>query len=72
MHLLHESLVGQCEYIVQPKDCFWCHAIYMKGAVILLIFTNEFVFMVLYFTVSFRYLVQLMMSQSLKNEATWG
>ena len=41
-----------------------------KGAVLLLIFTNEFVFMVLCLPFSIKYLAELMLFQSLKNEAT--
>ena len=47
--MLYESLVGQCEYTTQPKGSFWCHVINTKGAVLLLIFTNEFVFTVFSF-----------------------
>ena len=71
LHLLYESLVGQCEYTTQPKGSFWCHVIDTKGAVLLLIFTNEFVFIVLCLSFSFRYLVEFKLFQSLKNEATW-
>ena len=48
IHLLYESLIGQCEYRAQPKGSFWClYFIDTNGAVLLLIFTNEFVFIVL-------------------------
>ena len=47
MHLFHESSVGQCEYTTQPKGSFWCHVIDTKGAILLLIFINEFI-LVLY------------------------
>ena len=53
MHLLSESLVGQCEYTTQPKGSFWCHVIDTKGAVLLLIFINKFV-LVLYLSFSFK------------------
>ena len=33
IHLLYESLVGQCEYTTQPKGSFRCHVIDAKGAV---------------------------------------
>ena len=47
LHLLYESLVGQCEYTTQPKGSFWCHVIDTKDVVLLLIFINEFL-LVLY------------------------
>ena len=53
-----ESLVGQCEYTTQPKGSFWCHVIDTKGAVLSMIFTKEFVFMVLCLSFSFRYAVE--------------
>ena len=62
--LLYESLVGQCEYTAQPKGSFWCHVIDTKGAV--LIFINKFL-LVLYLSFSFRYVVELMLLQNLKN-----
>ena len=31
IHLLHESLIGQCEHTTQPKGFFLCHAIDTKG-----------------------------------------
>ena len=43
IHLVHESLVGQCEYITQHKSSFWCHVIDTNGVVLLLIFINKFV-----------------------------
>ena len=70
IHLLYESLVGQCEYTTQPKGSFWCHVIDTKGSVLLLIFTNKFSIIVLDLSFSFRYLVELKLLQSLKNEAT--
>ena len=33
MHLLNESLVGECEYTIQPKGSFLCHVIDAKGSV---------------------------------------
>ena len=42
------------------------------GAVLFLIFTNGFVFIVLYLSFSLRYLVELKLLQSLNNEATWA
>ena len=29
--LLHESLVGQCKYTIQPKGSFWCQCVDAKG-----------------------------------------
>ena len=46
-------------------SCCW-----YKGSVLLLIYTNKFQFIVLDLSFSFRYLVQLKLLQSLKNEAT--
>ena len=47
IHLLYESLVGQCEYTTQPKGSFclpfWCHVIDTKGAVLVVILLNKFV-----------------------------
>ena len=43
IHMLYESLVGQCEYTTQPKGSFWCHVIDTKGAVLLVILLNKFV-----------------------------
>ena len=55
IYLLYESLIGQCEYRAQPKGSFWWrYFIDTKDAVLLLIFTNEFVFIVLYLKFSFR------------------
>ena len=59
LHSFYESLDGQWEYTAQPKNSFWCHVIDAKGAVLLFIFTNEFVFIVLYFLFSFRFLIEL-------------
>ena len=70
IHLLYESLVGQCEYTKQPKGSFWCHVVDTKGSVLLLIYKNKFQFIVLDLSFSFRYLVQLKLLQSLMNEAT--
>ena len=72
IHLLYESLFGQCEYTTQLTGSFWCHVIDTKGAVLLLIFRNEFVFIVMCLSFSFIYLVELKLFQSLKNEATWS
>ena len=35
MHMLYESLVGQCEYTAQPKGSFCCYVIDTKGAILL-------------------------------------
>ena len=37
IHLLHESLVGQCKYKTQPKSSFWCHVVDKKSGVLFLI-----------------------------------
>ena len=71
IHLLYESLVGQCEYTTQPKGSFWCHVIDTKGAVLLLIFINTFVSL-LQLSLSFRYLITLKLLENLNNEATWS
>ena len=67
MHLLPESLVGQCECTTQAKGSISYHVTETKGAVLLL-FINEFV-LVLY--LSFSCLLKLKLLQNLKNEATW-
>ena len=67
------SLVGQREYaITKPKVSFSCHVIDTKGEVLLLIFTNEFVSVVLYLSFSLRYLLELKLFQNIRNEATWA
>ena len=43
LHLLYESLVGQCEYTTQSKGSFWYHIIDTKGAVLLVILLEKFV-----------------------------
>ena len=43
IHLLYESLAGQCGYTTQPKGSFWCHVIDAKGAVLLVTLINKFV-----------------------------
>ena len=48
MHLLYESLVGQCEYTTQPKGSFWCHIIDTKGAVLLVILLEKFILVLFY------------------------
>ena len=53
-HLLYESSVGQCEYTTQTMGSFWCHLIDTKSALLILIFTNEFVFIFFYLSFSFR------------------
>ena len=50
MHLLCESLVGQCEYTTKPKGSFRCHVIDTKGTVLLVILINKFI---LVFNLSF-------------------
>ena len=44
MHMLYESLVGQCEYTTQPKGSFWCHVIDIKSAILLMVLLNKFLF----------------------------
>ena len=44
IHLLYESLVGQCEHTTQPEGSISCHVIDTKSAVSLLKFTNKFLF----------------------------
>ena len=44
----YESLVGQWEYTSQPKGSFWFHIIDTKGAVLLVILLNKFVFVLLH------------------------
>ena len=36
IHMLYESLVGQCEYTAQPKGSFWCQCVDAKGLLELL------------------------------------
>ena len=43
IHMLYESLVGQCEYTTQPKGYFWSRVIDTKAAVLLVILLNKFV-----------------------------
>ena len=54
IHLLCKSLVGSCEYIAQSTSAFWCPFIDTPGTLLLLISTNEFEFIVLYLSFSFR------------------
>ena len=42
MHMLYESLVGQCEYTTQLKGSFWCHVIDIKSAILLMVLLNKF------------------------------
>ena len=51
IHMLHESIVGQCEYTTQPKGFFWCHVIDTKGAILLVILLNKFVLVLFHFHV---------------------
>ena len=48
MHMLYESLVGQCEYKTQPKGSFWCYVIDTKGAILLVMLLNKFVLVLFY------------------------
>ena len=64
---MYESLVGN---ITQPKASFLCHVIDTKGAVLLLTFTNGFLFIVLCLLISFKYPVELNQFPSIKKEAT--
>ena len=68
MLLLHESVAGQS--VVYTSGSFCCHVIDTTGAVLILVFINEFV-LVLYILFSFIILVELKLLQKLKNEATW-
>ena len=43
MHILYESLFGQCEYTAQPKGSFWCYVIDKKGAILLVMLLKKFV-----------------------------
>ena len=43
IHMLYESLVGQCEYTTQPKGSFWFHVIDTNDAILLVILLNKFV-----------------------------
>ena len=43
IHMLFDSLVGQYEYVTQPKGSFWCHVVDTKGAMLLVILLNKFV-----------------------------
>ena len=43
IHMLYESLVGQCDYTTQPKVSFWRHVIDAKGAILLAILLNKIV-----------------------------
>ena len=64
---MYESLV--CN-ITQPKGSLLCHVIDTKGAVLLLTFTNGFLFIVLCLLFSFKYPVELNQFSSTKKEAT--
>ena len=70
MHLLYESLVGQCEYTTQPKGSFWCHFIDTKGEILLVILLNKFALVFVSF--SFSYVVELKLLQNLRSEAGWA
>ena len=48
MHLLYETLAGQCEYTAQPKGSFWYHSIDTKGGLLLMVLTSKLVFIVLF------------------------
>ena len=48
IHMLYESLVGQCEYTAQLKGSYQCHAIDAKGAILLVILLNKFVLVLFY------------------------
>ena len=43
IHMLYESLVGQCNYTTQPKGFFWCHVIDTKGAILLVMLLYKFI-----------------------------
>ena len=80
MHLLYKLLGGQWKYTTQPKGSFWCHVVATKGAVLLLIFTNELelaniipisFYIFFYLSFSFRYLLEFKLLQNFKN-VTWA
>ena len=48
IHMLYESLVGQCECTAQLKGSSWCHVIDTKGAILLVILLNKFVLVLFY------------------------
>ena len=69
IHMLYESLVGQCEYTAQPKGSFWCHVIDTKGAILLVILLNKFALVLFH---SHLGMVELKLLQNLKSEAGWA
>ena len=46
MHLLYESLFGQCQYKTQHKGSFLCHVMDTKSGIVILI--NKFVLFLLH------------------------
>ena len=67
--MVHESLVGQCEYKTQPKGFFWCHVIETKGAILLVMLLNKFVIVLFHSHLS---MLELNLLQNLKSEAAWA
>ena len=70
MQLLYESFVRQWEYTAQPNGFFGCRVNDAKSAALLLTFTSQFVFRVLYLSFSLSHLVELKLLERFKNEAT--
>ena len=71
IHMLCESLVGQCEYTTQPNGSLWCHVIDIKGALLLVILLNKFVLVLFQYNLGI-YVVELKLLQNLKSEAGWA
>ena len=69
--MLHESLVGQCEYTTQPNGSFWCHVIDTKGAILLVLLLNKFVLVAFHSNLG-KYVVELKLLQNLKSEVGWA
>ena len=69
--MLHESLVGQCEYTTQPSGSFWCHVIDTKGAILLVLLLNKFVLVAFHSNLG-KYVVELKLLQNFKSEVGWA
>ena len=69
IHMLYESLVGQCEYTTQPKGSFWCHVIDTKNAILLVMLLNKFVLVLFH---SHLGMLELKLLQNLKSETAWA
>ena len=68
MHMLYESLVGQCEYTSHPKVPFWCHVIDTKGAIVSVILLNIFVLVLFHSHLG----IAEWLLQNLNSEAAWA